>query len=135
MANKFTDHGLPGVYNITPSSLSTGQGSALSTDERGSLAILTPRTVALARTVDTTISASTEVDFNAATTFLRVYAIDKDVYMKWGTTAVTSSNFDEVIPANQICDFYVPLQTGTTLYAAATFIERAATGGIIVIEK
>ena len=96
---------------------------------------LTPSVVALARTVDATISATTEITFNAATRFIRVYALDKDVYMKWGTDDVTASNFDEVIPANQICDFYVPYSSGTTLYTAANFIERAATGGIIVIEK
>lgn len=97
---------------------------------------LTPSVIALARTVDATISGSTEITLNASTSMIRVYAIDKDVYMKWGTTDVASDNFDEVIPANQICDFVVPQQSGTTsLYTAVNFIERAATGGIIVIEK
>ncbi len=102
---------------------------------------LTPPSIALARTVDATISASTEITLNAATTFLRVYAIDKDVYMKWGAADVTASNFDEVIPANQICDFFVPIDETTStpsvpvFYTAVNFIERAATGGIIIIEK
>lgn len=103
--------------------------------DENSIAIqLTPRAIALAVTVDATISASTEITLNSATTFIRIYAIDKDVYMKWGTADVTASNFDEVIPANQICDFLVPRLSGV-LYTAVNFIERAATGGIIVIEK
>lgn len=104
-------------------------------DANGKLVQLVPSFPALARTVDATISSSTEITLNAATTFIRVYAIDKDVYLKWGTADVTAANFDEVIPANQICDFFVPIESGTTLYTAINLIERAATGGIIVIEK
>lgn len=104
-------------------------------DTYGQAKNLTPSKIALARTVDATISGSTEIALNSLTTFIRVYAIDKDVYMKWGTDDVTAANFDEVIPANQICDFYVPVESGTTLYTAVNFIERAATGGLIVIEK
>ncbi len=97
---------------------------------------LTPCRVALARTVDTSISTSTEIELNAATTLIRVYAIDKDVYLKWGTTDVTASNFDEVVPANQIIDLYVPLDSSTNNpFTAINLIERAATGGVIVIEK
>lgn len=109
--------------------------ASLPRDANRIAAQLSPASVALARTVDATISASTEITLNASTSFIRVYAIDKDVYMKWGTADVTASNFDEVIPANQICDFFVPLESGPTLYTAVNFIERAATGGIIVIEK
>ena len=35
---------------------------------------LSPASIALARTLDTTISSSTQVDFNAASTFIRVFA-------------------------------------------------------------
>ncbi len=97
---------------------------------------LTPSCVALARTIDETISTSTEITLNAATTLLRIYAIDKDVYLKWGTDDVTASNFDEVIPANQIADFVVPVDLTTKQrFTAINLIERAATGGVIVIEK
>lgn len=96
---------------------------------------LTPPTIALARTVDASVSTSTEITFNADTTFIRVYAIDKDIYMKWGADDVTASNFDAVIPANQICDFFVPQQNNLTLYTAANFIERTAGGTLIIIEK
>jgi hypothetical protein len=97
---------------------------------------LTPSRIALSRTVSASISAATTVTFNAATTMVRVYAVDKDVYMKWGTTAVTSANFDEIIPANQVVDLVVPVVAATgVLYTACTVIERSATATIILIEK
>lgn len=97
---------------------------------------LTPASVALARTIDATISSSTEITLNASTTIIRVYAIDKDVYLKWGTDDVTASNFDEVIPANQIVDLMVPtVATTGVLYTAINLIERSATATVIVIEK
>ena len=96
---------------------------------------LTPSSVALARTVSSSISASTTVTFNASTTFLRVYAVNQDVYLKWGTTAVTAANFDEVIPAGQICDFFVPFLSTGVIASACTVIERQATATIIVCEK
>ncbi len=97
---------------------------------------LTPRSIALARTVSSSISASTTITFNASTTFLRIYAVSQDVYFKWGATAVTSSNFDEVIPANQVVDLLVPIDTTTgLLFTTCRVIERTATATIIVIEK
>lgn len=84
---------------------------------------------ALARTVDATISTSTEITLNAATSLIRLYALDQDVYMKWGTDDVTDSNFDHVVPAGQIIDLVrIPGETAINL------IERTATAGIIVIE-
>ena len=91
---------------------------------------LTPNVVALARTVDATISASTEITLNKATTFLSVYAITKDIYMKWGADDVSASNFDEVIIAGQQKDFIVP-----DLITAVNFIEREASATLIAIEK
>ena len=79
---------------------------------------------------DATVSASTEITLNAATTFIQVYAIAKDVYLKWGTDNVTAANFDEVIPAGQYLYFVVP--NGQT---AVNLIEREAGATIIVIEK
>lgn len=90
----------------------------------------TPDVVALARTVDNSISASTEITLNKATTYIRVYAIAKDVYLKWGTADVTASNFDEVIIAGQAFDFVVP--EGIT---AVNLIERESGATVIVIEK
>ncbi|MFA5395229.1 MAG: hypothetical protein WC346_04345 [Methanogenium sp.] len=90
----------------------------------------TPDAVALARTVDSSISSSTEITLNKATSYIRVYAIAKDVYLKWGTDDVTDSNFDEVIPAGQVFDFLVP--DGET---AINVIQREATASVIIIEK
>lgn len=92
--------------------------------------MLTPDVVALARTVDNTISSSTEITLNVATTYVRVYAIAKDIYLKWGTDDVTASNFDEVIPAGTMQDFLVP--DGKT---ALNVIEREASATCIIIEK
>lgn len=103
-------------------------------DNRASIP-LTPNTTAYAQTVNSTLSSAQTITFNAATTFIRTYAISQDVYLKWGTTAVTSSNFDEVIPAGQIVDFFVPMQTTGVLYTQCTLIERSASATIIVIEK
>lgn len=91
---------------------------------------LTPDVVALARTVESSISSSTEITLNKATSILRVYAITKDVYLKWGTDDVTAANFDEVIPAGQVFDFLVPEKI-----TAINLIEREASATVIVIEK
>ncbi len=97
---------------------------------------LTPQAIATARTVDATVDSSTQIDFNAASTFLRVYATIQDVYLKWGTTAVTSSNFDEVVPAGQIVDFFIPTVAATgVLYPSCTVIARTAGAAVVVIEK
>lgn len=97
---------------------------------------LTPPGAALARTVDATVSATTEVTLNAATTFVRVYAIAKDLYFKWGTADVTASNFDEVIPAGNMLDLTVPIEVATGVkYTALNVIEREAGATAIIIEK
>lgn len=96
---------------------------------------LTPASTALARTIDASISGSTEIVLNAATTIIRVYAITKDVYLKWGINDVSAANFDEIIPAGQICDFVVPIASNGDLYTAINLIEREASATVIVIEK
>ena len=96
---------------------------------------ITPAVVALARTVDASISASTEITLNSSTNLLRVYAITQDVYLKWGTDDVTASNFDEVIPAGQMVDLAVPRQSSGSLYTAVNLIERTASASVVVIEK
>lgn len=89
-----------------------------------------PDVVALARTVDNSISASTEITLNKSTECIQVYAIAKDVYLKWGTADVTSSNFDEVIPAGQQYVFLRPANV-----TAVNLIERESGATVIVIEK
>lgn len=107
-------------------------------DTRNQPVPLIPPTPALARTVDTSISSSTQINLNAATTIIRVYAKNEDVYLKWGTTAVTDSNFDQVIPSGQILDATVPQQDANNpsspLYTAITVIEVAASAEVRVLE-
>lgn len=91
---------------------------------------LTPEVPALARTVNATISASAEIVLNPATTYIRVYAVAKDIYLKWGVDNVTAANFDEVIPAGQVFDFLVPENV-----TALNIIEREAGATAIIIEK
>jgi len=91
---------------------------------------LTPDVVSLARTVDASISTSTEIVFNVLTTYIQVYAVAKDVYLKWGTDDVTASNFDEVVPAGQIIHFLVP--NGVD---ALNILERESGATVIIIEK
>jgi len=104
--------------------------NSLKWTEDTAVVVVQPDVVALARTVDASISASTEIVLNVATTFIQVYAITKDVYLKWGADDVTAANFDEVIPAGQVVGFVVP-ETVT----AINLIEREAGATAIVIEK
>lgn len=96
---------------------------------------LPPSKIALATTYDTTISSSTAVTFNAATTLIEVSAISQAICMKWGTTAVTTSNFDHIIQAGATRQFVVPVVAATgVLYTGATFIEQTASGTLCVTE-
>jgi len=89
----------------------------------------TPTVVALDETYDATISASTSITLNTATTYLEVTALDKGVFMKWGGTA-SSSDFDEFIAPNTTRVYGVP--SGQT---TVQFIEESATAKLVVIEK
>lgn len=96
----------------------------------------TPATVGLAVTYDATISSSTEITLNTATTVLEVAAIDKAILLKWGTADAATSSFHEVIPANTVRHFVVPIDSTTKAkYTAVNFIEQAATAILICIEK
>jgi len=90
----------------------------------------TPAVVALDETYNTTISTSTELTLNSSTTLIEVCAIDKAILLKWGTTDVSTTDFDEVIPANTVRQFFIPQDV-----TAVNFIEQAATAILVVIEK
>lgn len=91
---------------------------------------MTPAVQALAVTYDASISASTEITLNAATTLIEVSAIDKTILMNWGTSDASTTVFDEVISLNTTRQFFVPV--GVT---AVNFIEQAATAILVVVEK
>ncbi len=91
---------------------------------------MTPAVQALVATYDATISASTEITLNAATTLIEVSAIDKTILLNWGTADASTTVFDEVINLNTTRQFFVPV--GVT---AVNFIEQAATAILVCIEK
>jgi hypothetical protein len=107
----------------------------LPTDGYGKAMQMTPRGVALARTVNSSLSSSSEITLNTATTFLRCYAISQDVYLRWGIENVNASTFDEIIPAGQVVDLVIPVDKYGVTYTAFNVIERTASATIIVIEK
>jgi hypothetical protein len=82
----------------------------------------------LVATYDATISSSTAVTLNAATTGIEVTAVDKSIFLKWDATA-SSSAFDAIIGANTTKVFSVPRGTVT-----ANFIEQSATAILVCIE-
>ncbi len=95
-----------------------------------------PAVPALDETYDATISASTELTLNASTSLIEVAAIDKTILLKWGTTDVSTSDFDAVIPLNTVRTFYIPIDASTgVLYTAVNFIEQAATAILAVVER
>lgn len=97
---------------------------------------VTPAIPALEETYDATVSASTEITLNTATTIVEVCATDKGIFMKYGTADVASTDFDEFIPANTCKILKIPIDPTTGLkYTALNFIEEAATAHLIVIEK
>jgi len=96
----------------------------------------TTSVVALKETYDATISASTELTLNTATTLIEVSAIDKTILLKWGTSDCSTSDFDEVINLNTTRQFHVPVDTSTGVkFTAVNFIEQATTAILCVVEK
>lgn len=95
-----------------------------------------PAIVALEETYDATVSASTEITLNVATKMIEVTAIDKAIFMKWGTSDASSTDWDHVIPQNTTRQFVVPVETAATgaLFTAVNFIEQAASAALAVSE-
>lgn len=97
---------------------------------------LTPNTTALAQTRDVSISSSTEITLDTDTRILEVTAVGGNVFLKYGTTAVTNANFDEFIPAGQTRHYVVPIDTSTNdLFTAINVIDDGDSATVVVIEK
>ncbi len=97
---------------------------------------ITPSVIAIDETYDGTISSSTELTLDSATTLIEVSAIDKTIMMKWGGTNASTSDFDEVINLNTTRHFMVPTDITTKkLFTAVNFIEQSATAILSVVEK
>ena len=83
----------------------------------------------LATTYSTSISSNTVVTLNTGTTYIEVTATTKGIFLKWNGTASTSS-FDEFIGVGLTRTYEVPIGSAT-----ANFIEQAASGVLVCIEK
>lgn len=84
---------------------------------------------ALAKTYDATISSATSITLNADTTYIEVTAITKGVFLKYAA-GVTTSDFDEYIPAETSKGFVLPDSV-----TVVSVIEQSATAAVVVIEK
>ncbi len=82
----------------------------------------------IAVSYDATISSTTPITLNAATTAIEVTAVDKSIFLKWDASATTSA-WDGVIAANTTKVFTVPRGTVT-----ANFIEQASAAILMVAE-
>ena len=99
-------------------------------DSNRNVVQITPARVALDETYDTTVSTSTELTLNTDTTLIEVAAISQGIFLKWGEDDVSSSDFDEFIPAGTLRHFYIPEGV-----VAVNFIEQAASATLVVVEK
>lgn len=96
---------------------------------------LVPSKISLATTYDTTISTSTQISLNPSTSLIEVSALSQAILMKWGLTAVTTSNFDNVIQAGSTRHFVIPVDTATgILFTAVNFIEQSASATLMASE-
>lgn len=104
-------------------------------DASGASVQLVPSTTALATTYDETISSSTEVTLNAATSIIEVSALSSGIFMKWGGTA-SNTSFDEFIGDGMTRQYEVPVNPSTgDRYTTAQFIEKASSATLVLIEK
>lgn len=89
-----------------------------------------PKAPTLVATYDATISASTAITLNAATTYIEVSAVTSGIFLKWdGTASAATGGFDEYISPGTTRVYYSKGKT------TANFIEAAANGILAVLEK
>ena len=91
---------------------------------------IVPDRTALAVTRDTSISTTTEITLNAATTFIEISAMSDGVFLRWGTGDASNSVFDEFIVAGATRHYKVPY--GIT---ALNVIDDGGSAKFICIEK
>lgn len=90
---------------------------------------LVPDTASVARTVDATISAATDVTLDTKTKIIEVNALTQGIYMRYAATA-SAANFDEFILANTVRHYVIPVDV-----TVVSFIEETAGAKLILIEK
>ena len=97
---------------------------------------ITPSVIAIEETYDALVDSTTELTFDTSTKLIEVSAIDKTIFMKWGTSDATTADFDEVINLNTTRHFLIPTDITTKkLFTAANFISQEAGAVLAVIEK
>ena len=90
---------------------------------------------ALEETYDSSISGSTEITLNAATTIIEVTSFAKGLFLKWGTSDAASTDWDHCVAQDTTRLFIVPVDTSTgARYTAFNVIEQAASAAVAVSE-
>jgi hypothetical protein len=83
----------------------------------------------LATTYNSSISSNVEITLNTGCTYIEVTAIGAGVFLKYGSTA-SSTTFDEFVGVGLTRTYVIP--TGTT---KVDFVQESATGKIVIIQK
>lgn len=92
---------------------------------------LTKDVDALAQTYNASLTTTTvEVTLDVSATVIEVQALGIDIALKYGTSDVTTSNFDEFIQDGHVRHYVLPLDT-----TAINVIAASGTGTVIIIEK
>ena len=101
-------------------------------DVNGSPVQLTQNTAALQVTKNDAVSTSTlvAVTLHSLTSFIRVISLDNGIFLRYQATGVTSTVFDEYVPAGYVMDVVAP--DGCT---AISVIADEGTARVRVIEK
>ncbi len=101
--------------------------------------LVVSRGTSIARGIITGLDVSREVTLNDDTIIVSVYAISKDVYLRWGGGVDLASGkelFDEIVVAGDTPrEFSVPLQINGQLHDTVSFLQREASATVIVVEK
>lgn len=107
-----TQHGLPGIYNSSPFTLSSGDGSALSTDVNGNIIVSTASGAGSGKTLlSKTGSASATFTLIAAAAANRIKVISVDLITA-STTAVTVT-FKDGASGTALATYPLQALTGT----------------------
>lgn len=104
--------------------------ASLPKDQNGGTVQIVPGKAALAITRDTTISTSTLITLNAATSLIEVSAIGDNVFLLYGTGTASATAFDECVLSGMTRHYSVPF--GVT---AINVIDNGNGGTVVVIEK
>lgn len=104
--------------------------NALSVDSRDNPIPLTFAKSALARTFNTSVSTSVAITLATTTSMIEVTAIDDSIFLKYGSTAVSNSNFDEFISVGATRHYVVPNRV-----TVINVKDNGGSGTVVIIEK